>query len=118
MRERCTPRSITGSQWDGSGRRSTIATGDHCRRSEWSKRPRYSGHFGVQISSVAHPLLADYATAVVPIDGGGDGAAVISGADHDASRADADGGTRVPPIAIVAILSNVAIATDLDIDLR
>ncbi|MGB8400508.1 hypothetical protein, partial [Bradyrhizobium sp.] len=78
--------------------------------------------------SIAHTLPAGHPAAVVPIDRGGDRAAALSRANDDAAGANADGCTRIPSIAmgalvtvvsvaIGALLTVVSVATHLDVDL-
>jgi hypothetical protein len=54
--------------------------------------------------------------AVVSFDRGGDHAAVLSRADHDASRADTDRRTRLAMIA-TALFTDIPVATHFDLDL-
>ena len=74
--------------------------------------------------SVADALPACHLAAIiVPFDRGGDRAAAFSRADGDASRANPDGGTRIPPIAMgafvtdISVAIDVSVATHLDLDL-
>jgi hypothetical protein len=66
--------------------------------------------------SIATALFARHGTSIISLHSGSDGAAVVTGADPDATRADTNCDSRIAPVAIITI--TITITADLNVKLR
>jgi hypothetical protein len=90
-----------------------------------TKAPGFAGGYllsAPEFRSIALTLSSCHSTAIVPVDRGGDGAAVLPRADGYAPRADTDGEIAISPIApltpvaidpIIPVATNLHVAADL-----